>query len=39
VACFIGPVAAAVFGGVAAMGVTALWAALFPQLRKADRLA
>jgi MFS family permease len=34
----MGPVAAAVFGGVASMGVTALWAKLFPSLRKADRL-
>ena len=38
VARFLGPVGAAVFGGVAAMGVTGLWAILFPQLRKADRL-
>lgn len=38
VARFLGPVGAAVFGGVGAMGVTGLWAWLFPALRKADRL-
>ncbi len=35
---FIGPVAAAVAGGIGTMGVTALWAWMFPALRKADRL-
>jgi MFS family permease len=35
---FLGPVGAAVFGGVGALVVTALWARLFPALRKADRL-
>ncbi|WP_293677131.1 MFS transporter [uncultured Phenylobacterium sp.] len=38
VARFLGPVGAAVFGGVGAMMVTALWARLFPDLRRADRL-
>ncbi|MFC3080103.1 MFS transporter [Phenylobacterium terrae] len=38
VARFLGPVGAAVFGGVGAMFVTGLWAKLFPALRKADRL-
>jgi hypothetical protein len=38
VARFLGPVGAAVFGGVGALVVTALWARLFPELRKADRL-
>jgi len=36
---FLGPVGAAVFGGVGALVVTGLWAKLFPELRKADRLA
>jgi MFS family permease len=39
VARFIGPVAAVVWGGVGALVVTGLWARLFPDLRKADRLA
>ncbi len=39
VARFIGPVAAVVWGGVGALLVTGLWARLFPDLRKADRLA
>jgi MFS family permease len=34
----IGPVAAVVSGGIGTIGVTALWAWLFPALRKADRL-
>lgn len=34
----LGPVGAAVFGGVGALAVTGLWAWMFPQLRKADRL-
>jgi hypothetical protein len=38
VAWLLGPVGAAVFGGIGAMGVTGLWAWLFPELRKADRL-
>ncbi len=38
VARLIGPVAAAVSGGVGAVAVTGLWAVLFPPLRKADRL-
>lgn len=38
VARFLGPVGAALFGGVGALAVTGLWAWLFPALRKADRL-
>lgn len=38
VARILGPVGAAVFGGVGAVMVTALWAKLFPDLRRADRL-
>jgi len=38
VARILGPVGAAVFGGVGALTVTALWAKLFPDLRRADRL-
>jgi MFS family permease len=38
VARFLGPIGAAVFGGVGALVVTGLWARLFPALRKADRL-
>jgi len=34
----LGPVMAAVFGGVASLGVTGLWARLFPELREVDRL-
>jgi MFS family permease len=35
---FLGPIGAAVFGGIGALGATGLWAKLFPDLRKADRL-
>jgi MFS family permease len=38
VARFLGPVGAALFGGVGAVIVTGAWAFLFPALRKADRL-
>jgi MFS family permease len=38
VARFVGPVAAVVWGGVAGLAVTGLWARLFPALRTADRL-
>lgn len=38
VARFLGPVGAAVFGGVGALIVTGVWAKIFPDLRKADRL-
>jgi MFS family permease len=38
VARWLGPVGAAVFGGVGALVVTGVWAKLFPELRKADRL-
>ncbi len=35
---FLGPVGAAVFGGIGTILVTGTWAWLFPALRKADRL-
>ncbi len=35
---FIGPVAAVVVGGIGTLIVTGAWAAMFPDLRKADRL-
>lgn len=35
---FIGPVGAAIFGGIGTLGVTGLWAWMFPGLRRADRL-
>lgn len=35
---FLGPVGAAVFGGIGTLIVTGLWAWMFPALRKADRL-
>ena len=35
----IGAVPAVVLGGAATVGVAALWAWMFPQLRKAQRLA
>jgi MFS family permease len=38
VARLLGPIGAAVFGGVGAIIVTGLWARLFPDLRRADRL-
>jgi MFS family permease len=38
VARFLGPIGAALFGGVGALVVTGVWAWLFPALRKADRL-
>jgi MFS family permease len=38
VARFVGPVAAVVWGGVAGLVVTGLWARMFPALRTADRL-
>jgi hypothetical protein len=34
-AALLGPIVATVAGGIAAIGVTLLWAGLFPQLRKA----
>jgi MFS family permease len=37
-AAMLGPVGAALFGGVAALVVVGLWAVLFPQLRKADAI-
>lgn len=38
VARFLGPVGAAVFGGIGTLIVTGAWARMFPALRKADRL-
>ena len=38
VARLLGPVGAALFGGLGALVVTGLWSQLFPTLRKADRL-
>jgi hypothetical protein len=38
VARFLGPVGAAIFGGVGAIMVVLTWAKFFPELRKADRL-
>ena len=35
----LGPIGAAVFGGVGALAATGVWARLFPGLRKADRLS
>ncbi len=34
----VGPVAAAVYGGIGTIMVTGIWAWLFPEIRKADRL-
>jgi hypothetical protein len=39
VARFLGPIGAAVFGGVGSLIATGLWAWWFPSLRKADRLS
>jgi len=38
-AALLGPVAATVAGGIAAIGVTLLWALLFPELRRARTFA
>lgn len=38
IARLLGPVGAALFGGFGAIAITGLWAKLFPELRKADRL-
>jgi len=38
-AAAIGVVPAVLAGGVAVLGITALWAALFPQIRRIDRVA
>ena len=35
---FLGPIGAALFGGIGALCVTGVWAWMFPTLRKADRL-
>ena len=34
----LGPVGAAVFGGIGALAATGIWARVFPSLRRADRL-
>ena len=34
----LGPIGAALFGGIGSVGVTLLWAKMFPTLRKVDRL-
>jgi len=34
----LGPLGATIFGGVGSMIVTGVWGALFPALRKADKL-
>lgn len=34
----LGPIGAAVFGGVGALAATGIWARVFPSLRKADKL-
>ncbi len=39
VARLLGPVGAALFGGVGSLLVTGIWAKLFPTLRKADQLS
>lgn len=36
---FIGPVAAVAFGGIGTLAVVAIWAGLFPALRKVDTLS
>jgi len=36
---FLGVVGSAVFGGAGSIVITAIWAKLFPALRKADRIA
>jgi MFS family permease len=38
VARLLGPVGAAIFGGVGSLVVTGVWARMFPSLREADRL-
>lgn len=38
VARYLGPVGSALFGGIGALAVVALWAGLFPKLRRADRI-
>ena len=35
---FLGPIGAAVYGGLGALAATGIWAKVFPDLRKADRL-
>jgi MFS family permease len=38
IARILGPVGAALFGGFGAIAITGIWAKVFPDLRKADRL-
>jgi Transmembrane secretion effector len=38
VARLLGPVGAAIFGGVGSLVITGAWARMFPSLRRADRL-
>lgn len=38
VARLLGPIGAAIFGGIGSLVVTGTWARMFPSLRKADRL-
>jgi hypothetical protein len=38
VARLLGPIGAAVFGGIASLIITASWLVLFPSLRAADKL-
>ena len=38
IARLMGPISATLFGGIASLGVTGLWAVLFPDLRRADSL-
>jgi hypothetical protein len=35
---FLGPIGAAVFGGLGALAATGVWSKAFPSLRRADRL-
>ncbi len=39
IARLVGPVGSALFGGFGALAVTGLWAWLFPDLRRADKLS
>ncbi|HKX27539.1 MAG TPA: hypothetical protein VJ302_07600 [Blastocatellia bacterium] len=35
---WLGPVGAAIFGGVGSLVITGAWSRMFPSLRKVDRL-
>ena len=39
VAGVLGPVGAALFGGIGTLSVTGVWSRMFPSLRKVDRLS